>query len=94
MTNIAMLVKKSFVTWSTKPKFAKKGNDSSETCSDIVPFKGNLPPIGNIVLESSPPFDHTHSSRHHTVGKSRPIASRPSANAPPTSAITERRVCG
>ena len=85
MTNLFVLVKKSSAPRSAKPKSAKKGDDSSETCSDIVPFKGVLPPIGNIALESSLPSTHTHSSRRPIVGKSRPTASRPSVDAPPSS---------
>ena len=64
MTNIFVPVKKSSTPQSTKSKSAKKGDNSSKTCSNIVPFKGDLPPVGNIVLESSPPpFARTHSSR-------------------------------
>ena len=43
MTNISMPVKQSSAPWSAKPKFAKKGDDSSKTCLDIVPFEGDLP---------------------------------------------------
>ena len=28
---------------------AKRGDNSFETCSDIVPYIGGLPPIGSIV---------------------------------------------
>ena len=64
MTHISVLVKKSSTPQSAKSKSAKKGDNSSKTCSNIVPFKSDLPPIGNIVLESSPPpFARTHSSR-------------------------------
>ena len=71
LTNISVPVKKSFAPWS-----AKKGDDSSKTCSNIVPFKGDLPSIGNTVLKSSPPpFARTCSSRCPTAGKSRPICS-------------------
>ena len=86
VTNISVPVKKSSAPRSAKPKSAKKGDDSSKTCSDIVPFEGDLPPIVNIVLESSPPpSTHTHSNRHPIVGKSKPTAPRPSADAPPSS---------
>ena len=86
VTNISVPVKKSSAPWSAKPKFVKKGDNSSETCSDIVPFEGDLPLVGNIVLESSlPPFACTRSSRHPTVGKFRPTAPRPSADTPPSS---------
>ena len=48
---------------SAKLKSAKKGDDSSEACSNVVPFENGLPPIGDIVLESSPPPSTcTHSS--------------------------------
>ena len=82
VTNISMPMKKSSALRFTKPKFSKKVDDSSETYSDIVPFEGDFPPIGNIVLESShPPSAHTRSSKRPTVGKSRPIAPRPSIDA-------------
>ena len=101
-------MKKGSVSSSAKPKLAKKGDDSSKTYSDIVSFEGGLPPIGNIVLESSPPpFAYTYSSRCPTVGKSKLATLRPSTDAPPSrtrgskrktsppssSATTERRVC-
>ena len=67
--------KKSSVSRFAKPKPAKKGDDSFETCSNIVPYKGKLPPIGNIVLEgSSPPSARTHFSRRPIAGKPRPFA--------------------
>ena len=48
---------------SAKPKSTKKGGDSSEAFSDVVPFESGLPTISNIVLESLPPAStHTHSS--------------------------------
>ena len=50
VVNLPMLGKKGFVSRFTKPKLAKKGNDSSKAYFDIVPFKGGLPSIGNIVL--------------------------------------------
>ena len=80
--NISMPTKKS----STQPKSAKKGDDSSEACSDIVPFESNLPPIGKIVLESSPlSFACTCFSRRPTANKPKPIALRSSTDAPPSS---------
>ena len=92
--NISMPVKKSYTPRSTKPKSAKKGDDFSETYLDIVPFEGDLPPVGNIVLERFPPLStHTRSNKRPTAGKSRPTAPQPSIDAPPTSTITERRVC-
>ena len=42
-----------------KTKFSKKGKgiamSTLEVCSDIVPYVGDLPPIGSIILESTPP---------------------------------------
>ena len=109
VTNLPIPMKKGSTSRSAKPKPAKKGDDSSETCSNIVPFEGNLPPIGNIVLESSPPSSaRTYSSRHPTASKSRPTTPRPSIDASPSSrtrgskrkksppllsATTERNVC-
>ena len=56
VTNISVPMKKS----SAKAKSTKKGDDSSETCSNIVPLESDLPPVGNIVLKRSPPpFAHT-----------------------------------
>lgn len=73
---------------TTKPKSAKKGDNSSETCSDLVPYKGDLPPIGNIVLESFPPPSvRTHSSRRSIASKPKLSALRPSMDAPPSSRI-------
>ena len=109
VVNLLTPTKKGSVSRSAKTKSAKRGDDSSETCSDIVPYEGGFPPIGNIVLEGSPsPFACTHSSRHPTAGKPKPVAPRPSIDAPPSSktrgskrktsplpssATTERRVC-
>ena len=92
-----------------KAKSTKKGDDSSETCSDIVPFNGDFPLLGNIVLESSPPSSvRTHSSRRPTTSKSRPTAlwlfadapsssrtqgSKRKTSHPSTSTTTKRRVC-
>ena len=78
VTNISVPSKKGFA----KSTSAKKGDDSSEACSDIVPFESVLLPIGNIVLESSPPFARARSSRCHTASKSKPAAPQPSTNAP------------
>ena len=109
MTNLPIPAKKGSASWSAKPKTAKKGDDSFEPCSDIVPFKGGLPLIGSIVLESSPPpFTPTYSSRHPIIGKSRPATLWPSTDAPfssrtrgskrktspsLSSATSERKVC-
>ena len=65
---------------STKPKSAKKGDDSSNACSDVVPFESGLPPIGNIVLESSPP-------------PSKRMRGSKRKTSPPAPTTTERRVC-
>jgi len=85
-------VKKSSAPRSVKHKFAKKGDDSSEICSDIVLFEGSLPPIGNIALESSPPpFARTRSSRRPIAGKSRLTALWSSIDAPPSSRTQGRK---
>ena len=94
---------------SAKPKSAKKGDDPSEACSDVVPFESGLPPIRNIVLEGSPPpSTRTRSSVCPTTSKFKFIALRLSMDAPPSSwtrgnkrknsppsmsTTTERRVC-
>ena len=48
--------KKGSMSQTAKPESAKRGDNSSETYSDIVPYGSGLPPIGNIVLERSPPL--------------------------------------
>ena len=73
-----------------------------------MPFEGDLPPVGNIIFESSPFSTRTYSNRHPIASKSRPTAPRPSADAspssrtrgnkrktspPPASTTTEKRVC-
>ena len=109
VVNLPVPVKKGLVSQFAKPKSAKRGDDSSKTCSDIVPYEGDLPPIGNIVIEDSSPFSaHTHSSRCLIAGKPKPSAPRPSPNTlpsnrpqggkkktspPPSFTTTERRVC-
>ena len=86
VVNLLVHAKKGFVSWFAKPKLAKKGDDSSKTYSYIVPFEGSLPPIGNIVLEGSPPpFARTRSSRCPIASKSRLTTLRPSADTPPSS---------
>ena len=73
VVNLPALGKKGLVSRSAKPKSIKRGDDSSKTCSDIVPYGSGLPPIGNIVLEGSPPpSTHTHSGRHPTISKPKP----------------------
>ena len=104
LINILMPGKKG----SAKPKSAKKGDDSSEAYSDVVPFESGLPSIGNIVLKSSPPpSTRTHSSMRPIANKSKSAALRPFTDAPPSNrtrgskrktsppepTTTERRVC-
>ena len=43
MVNLPTLVKKGSVSPTAKPKFAKRGDDSSEICSDIILYRGGLP---------------------------------------------------
>ena len=99
VVNLLVPTKKGSMSRTTKTMSAKKGDDSSKTCSDIIPYKGSLPPIGNIVLESSPPPSaRTCSNRHSTAGKPNPPTPKPSVDAFPTSlptlsASAERRVC-
>lgn len=70
---------------TTKPKSAKKGDNSSKTCSDLVPYKGDLPP-GNIVLERSlPPSVRTYSSKRSIASKPKLSSLRPFVDAPPSS---------
>ena len=108
MMKLPVPAKKGLVSRTAKPKFAKIGDDSSETYSDIIPYGGDFPPIGNIVLESSPPPSTcTCSSRRSIASNPKPFAPRPSVDAPPYSrthgskrktsslalfAIAERRV--
>ena len=109
VVNLLAFVKKGSVSQTAKLKSTKKGDDSSTTYSDLVPYKGGLLPIDSIVLKSSPPpFARTHSSRHSTESKPKPSAPRPSMDALPssrihgskrktspplTSATAKRRVC-
>lgn len=88
VVNLFALTKKGSVSWSAKPKSTKKGDNSFETCSNIVPYKESLPPLGNIVIENSPsPSAHTCSSRISIVAKPRPPSSKPTVDAPPSSKI-------
>ena len=52
--NLSIPAKKGFVSRSAKLKSAKRGDDSFETCSDIFPYEGGFPSIGNIVFKGSP----------------------------------------
>lgn len=49
VVNLPTLTKKGSVSQIAKFKSAKKGDDSSESCSNIVLYKEGLPSIGNIV---------------------------------------------
>ena len=70
VVNFPIPVKKGSVFWTNKLKSAKRSDDSFETCSDLVPYQGGLPPIGSIVLKSSPPpFACTYSSRRSIASK-------------------------
>ena len=105
MINIPLPGKKGFA----KPKSTKKGDDSSEACLDVVPFKSGLPPRGNIVLRSPPPPSaRTHLSVRPIASKSKFTTLRPSTDTPPSSrtrgnkrkmspppvsTTTKRRVC-
>lgn len=41
--NVPVPTKKGSISQSAKPRSAKKGDDSSETCYDIVLYKDDLP---------------------------------------------------
>ena len=45
VVNLSTPTKKGLVSRTTKPKFAKKGDDSSETCFNIILYKGGLPSL-------------------------------------------------
>ena len=72
VTNISVLGKKG----STKSKSTKKGGDTSEASSDMVPFESGLPPIDNIVLEDSP------ASSARAYSNVRPTANKSKFTAP------------
>ena len=109
VVNLPAPTKKGSVSQTAKTKSARKEDDSSETYSKIFPYKGGLPPIGNIVFKSSPPPSaHTRSNKHSTISKPKPSAPRPAMDAHPSSrtcgskrktsppapfATAERRVC-
>ena len=68
VVNLSVSTKKGSASRSTKPKSVKKGANASEVSSNIVPYKGGLPPINNIVFESIPsPFARAHSTRRSAV---------------------------
>ena len=90
VVNLPLPVKKGLASKSAKSKFGKKGKDiamgASKTFSDIVPYKGDFPPIGSIVLESThPPSTRTRSAWKFTTEKSKPPLLRQPSNAPPSS---------
>ena len=71
---------------SAKPKSTKKGGDSSEAFSGVVPFESGLPTISNIVFESPPSAStNTHSNMRPTASKSKSVALRLPTDAPPSS---------
>ena len=108
VVNLPTPIKKGLVSQFAKPKSVEKGDDSSETCFDIVPYKEGLSPISNIVLKSSPPPSvKTRSSRRSTAARPKPPTLKPSVDTPlhsrtrgskrktsplAPSATTERRV--
>ena len=59
-----------------KTKFSKKGKgiamSTLEVCFDIVPYVGDLPLIGSIILESTPPAIRTCSTMKSIVVKPKP----------------------
>ena len=107
--SLPLPMKKGSMSRSAIPKSTKRGDDSSKICSDIFPYEGGLPSIGNIVLKAfPPPSTRTRSSRRPITSKSRPTTPRPPVDAPPSSrtqgskrktsppplsATSERRVC-
>jgi len=89
VVNLSMPTKKGSMSWTAKPKSTKKGDDSFETYSDIVLYKGGLPPIGSIArsrpLIPKPFVDALPSSK--TNGSKR------KTSPPAPFAIAERKVC-
>lgn len=87
VVNLLPLMKKGSASRSTKSKSTKKGKgattDASKACSEIDLFREDLPLIGNIVLESTPPSSaRTHSIRRFALAKSRPPFPRQPLDAP------------
>ena len=109
VVNLPIPAKKGSVSRTAKPKSTKRGYDSSETYSNLVSYKGGFPPIGNIVLKSSPPPSaRIRSSKRSTATKPKPSTPRPFVDAPSSSwtrgskrktsppapsATAERRIC-
>ena len=92
VVNLPPPSKKGLVSRTTKPKSTKREDDSSEIYSDIIPYASGLPPIGNIVLEGSPPSSaRTHSSRRSIASKPKPSALRPGMDALPSSRTRAER---
>ena len=90
VVNLPTPIKKGLVSQFAKPKSVEKGDDSSETCFDIVPYKEGLSPISNIVLKSSPPPSvKTRSSRRSTAARPKPPTLKPSVDTP-----LHSRTCG
>jgi len=50
VVNLPAPAKKGLVSRTAKPKFAKRGDDSFETYSDIVLYGGGLP-LGQVVVK-------------------------------------------
>ena len=67
MVNLLAPMKKGSASKSAKPKPTRKGGDASKICSDIVLYQGGLPPIGSIVLESTPPLSARARSTRRSV---------------------------
>ena len=92
VVNLPPPSKKGLVSRTTKPKSTKRGDDSSEIYSNIIPYESGLPPIGNIVLEGSPPSSaRTRSSRRSIASKPKPSALRPGMDALPSSRTHGRK---
>ena len=58
VVNLPAPVKKGSMSRTAKPKFAKRGDDSSEICSDIILYRGGLP-AGPVEVKGR----HLHQSR-------------------------------
>ena len=87
VVSLLQLVKKGLSSKSTNLKSTKNCKGVTvgafETCFDIVPSRGDFPPIGSIVLESTSPFStRTHSTWKFAMAKSKPPLSRQPLNAP------------
>ena len=67
---------KGLASMVAKTKFSKKGKgiamSTLEVCLDIVPYVGDLPLIGSIILESTPPAVRTCSTMKSIVVKPKP----------------------